>query len=83
MYPVAKKAKERLISLQNHRKPQELEAPGAPSENGGAGGIEKSKINIEEARWHSHTPTPLSPPQQKMSCFFSVEGHLRASGLED
>lgn len=23
-------------------------------------------------------PTPLPPPQQKMSRFFSVEGHLRA-----
>lgn len=59
MYPVAKKEKEWLISLQNHRKLQELEAPGAPSENGGEGSIEKSKmcyIHIEEARWHSHTP---------------------------
>ena len=43
MYPMAKKVKEQLISLQNHRKPQELEAPGAPSENGGAGGREKRK----------------------------------------
>lgn len=43
MYPVAKKGEQQLISLQNHRKPQELEA-SAPSENGGVSRTEKSKM---------------------------------------
>lgn len=54
--PVTKKTQEQLISLENHGKSQELEAP-ATSESGGTGGTENCKWAKYKKHFATHIPT--------------------------